>query len=181
MYWSGSRAMTDQAMDDGLEELEVEDTPAKGKSGKLKKLLLFVVAPIVVVAALGAGAFVMLGSESTGTGEAEEDTARAPTHAPIFYDLPDMLVNLNGSGRKLNFLKINVSLEVENEEDIPMLKSMLPRIIDNFQVYLRELRIEDLRGSEGIYRLREELLRRVNMAVQPIRVNDVLFKEMLVQ
>ena len=43
-----------------------------------------------------------------------------------------MLVNLNGSGRKLNFLKINVSLEVESEEDIPALKSMLPRIVDNF-------------------------------------------------
>ena len=171
--------MTDRTMEDGLEELEVEEAPAKGKGGKLKKLLLFVVAPLVLVVALGAGAFIMLGSESDGMAEGE--TPRQPTHAPIFYDLPDMLVNLNGSGRKLNFLKINVSLEVESEEDIPALKSMLPRIVDNFQVYLWELRIEDLRGSEGIYRLREELLRRVNMAVQPIRVNDVLFKEMLVQ
>ena len=57
----------------------------------------------------------------------------------------------------------------------------MPRIVDNFQVYLRELRLEDLRGSAGLYRLREELLSRVNIAAQPAQVNDVLFKEMLVQ
>jgi flagellar protein FliL len=57
----------------------------------------------------------------------------------------------------------------------------MPRIIDNFQVYLRELRVEDLRGSGGIYRLREELLTRVNAATAPAKVVDVLFKEMLVQ
>ena len=59
--------------------------------------------------------------------------------------------------------------------------AMMPRIIDNFQIYLRELRVEDLRGSDGIYRLREELLARVNAAVAPVKVTDVLFKEMLVQ
>jgi flagellar protein FliL len=58
---------------------------------------------------------------------------------------------------------------------------VLPRIIDNFQVYLRELRVEDLKGSGGMYRLREELLLRVNAAVAPAKINDVLFKEMLVQ
>ncbi|MFX9073467.1 flagellar basal body-associated FliL family protein, partial [Acinetobacter baumannii] len=57
----------------------------------------------------------------------------------------------------------------------------LPRIIDNFQVYLRELRLDDLKGSAGMYRLREELLLRVNMAAQPVKIKDVLFKEMLVQ
>ena len=40
---------------------------------------------------------------------------------------------------------------------------------------------EDLRGSGGTYRLREELLARGNLAVAPARINDVLFTEMLVQ
>ena len=92
-----------------------------------------------------------------------------------------MLVNLSTSGRSTSFLKIVVSLELASEEDKQTLESALPRIIDNFQVYLRELRVEDLRGSAGLYRLREELLFRVNAAVSPARVTDVLFKEMLVQ
>jgi len=78
-------------------------------------------------------------------------------------------------------LKIRVSLELSNADDIPRIQSVMPRIMDNFQVYLRELRIEDLKGSVGMYRLREELLARVNAAVAPAKVRDVLFKEMLIQ
>jgi flagellar protein FliL len=76
---------------------------------------------------------------------------------------------------------MSVSLELDSAADLPKLQAVLPRIIDNFQVYLRELRVEDLKGSAGMYRLREELLLRVNAAVAPAKINDVLFKEMLVQ
>ncbi len=69
-----------------------------------------------------------------------------------------MLVNLNSAGRRASYLKISVSLELENPADIPRIEAIMPRIVDNFQVYLRELRIEDLKGSAGLYRLREEPL-----------------------
>jgi len=99
----------------------------------------------------------------------------------LFHDLPEILVNLNTGGRKSSFLKIKVALELANANDLPHVEKFMPRVLDNFQVYLRELRIEDLKGSAGMYRLREELLARVNAAVAPAKVNDVLFKEMLVQ
>jgi flagellar FliL protein len=92
-----------------------------------------------------------------------------------------MLVNINTAGRTKNFLKIKVSLELNNEADINRVENVLPRIVDNFQVYLRELRLEDLQGAAGVYRLREELLNRVNAAVRPAQVKDVLFQEMIVQ
>ena len=92
-----------------------------------------------------------------------------------------MIVNLNTGGRKSTFLKIRVSLELEDAGDISRIETVMPRILDNFQVYLRELRIEDLKGSSGMYRLREELLTRVNAAAAPAKVHDVLFKELLVQ
>ena len=92
-----------------------------------------------------------------------------------------MLVNLNTGGSKRNYLKISISLELTSEAHSAALQSLLPRVVDNFQVYLRELRVEDLRGSAGVQRLREELLLRVNNAVHPVVVRDVLFKEMLVQ
>jgi flagellar FliL protein len=72
-------------------------------------------------------------------------------------------------------------LEIHDEETIPKLEKLLPRIFDRFQVYLRELRTEDISGSAGVYRLKEELLSRVNKAIAPARVSDVLFREMLVQ
>jgi flagellar FliL protein len=98
-----------------------------------------------------------------------------------FYSLGDILVNLSGEGKHPNYLKVKVSLELADAKDVPLMDAIKPRIIDNFQVYLRELRIDDLRGSAGLYRLREELLLRVTEAAQPVRVRDVLFQEMLVQ
>lgn len=99
----------------------------------------------------------------------------------IFYELPDMIVNLNTSGSQPRFLKIRVALEFGDRKIVSKIRRDMPRIIDHFQVYLRELRREDLRGSAGMYRLKEELMIRVNQTVQPSRVRDVLFREMLVQ
>jgi flagellar FliL protein len=110
-----------------------------------------------------------------------EGSKKAAAQPAVFFDLPEMLVNLSTSGSRASFLKITVSLEIAKQEDIPHIREVLPRIMDNFQVYLRELRLDDLRGSAGMYRLREELLARVNAAVAPVKVRDVLFKEMLVQ
>jgi len=61
------------------------------------------------------------------------------------------------------------------------LEAVAPRVVDQFQTFLREMRIQDLRGSAGIYRLRQELLYRVNLAAQPVKVKDVLFQEILIQ
>jgi len=57
----------------------------------------------------------------------------------------------------------------------------MPRILDLFTTCLREMRPEELRGSAGTHRLREELIARANLAAPPARVTDVLFVEMLLQ
>lgn len=122
------------------------------------------------------------GDKKNAHGDAGGEKAQsADEKTPIFFSLGDILVNLMGDGKRPNFLKIKVSLELASEEDRATLEMLKPRIIDNFQVYLRELRIEDLRGSAGLYRLREELLLRVTETVKPIRIKDVLFQEILVQ
>ena len=113
--------------------------------------------------------------------EAKPDAHGAPGAGRLFFNVPDMVVNLNSTGRRPSFLKISISVEVGRQEDVPEIEKVMPRIVDNFQVYLRELRLEDLRGSAGIYRLREELLLRVGVAAQPVQVKDVLFREMLIQ
>ncbi len=155
-----------------------------------KKLILLIVLPILLVIGATAGAYFTMGDQIAalfGGGEEEHAEEAPPANQPavqaaaVFFDVPEMLVNLNVAGRKQAFLKIRVSLELESAADTPRVEQMLPRIVDNFQVYLRELRVEDLQGAAGMYRLREELLMRVNAAVKPAKVNDVLFKEMLVQ
>jgi flagellar FliL protein len=99
----------------------------------------------------------------------------------VFYDVPDMVVNLSNDGRRKTFLKLQVSLELENEADKQAVEKVMPRVIDHFQTYLRQLRTQDLSGSAGIYRMRQELLARVRTAVYPVEVKDVLFREVLIQ
>ena len=162
------------------------DAPEDGGS-KRKKLILFIVLPLLLLIGVGVGVAVMLGlfsSEPPANVDEEQAQAEevvAPTVQTTFFEIPDLIVNLNTSGRKSVFLKIKISLEIADPADIDTVNQLLPRVVDNFQVYLRELRVQDLQGSAGMYRLHEELLRRANIAVRPAKVKDVLFKEMLVQ
>lgn len=171
--------MAENMMEDGAGDF------AGGRPRNTRRLLIFIAAPLLLLLAAGAGLY-FSGIAEVLLGKHEEVAkGDAPPAAPkdaIFYDgIPDLLVNLNTGGRKSNFLKIKVSLQIENKDDIPKIQSVQPRVIDTFQTYLRELRLEDLKGSAGLYRLREELLLRINAAVSPAKVDDVLFQEMLVQ
>ena len=164
-------------------EEEVDAGAAESAAPPRSRKLLIIIVGAVVMLLVTAGVLYFTGIIDKFIGHKEqkvEVVEKAPPPA-VFFDLPDLLVNLNTTGRKASFLKLSVSLELEHADDLPRLQAVLPRIIDNFQVYLRELRVEDLRGSSGIYRLREELLARVNMAAAPVKVHEILFKEMLVQ
>jgi flagellar FliL protein len=100
----------------------------------------------------------------------------------LYYNLPEFLVNLDTNGRQTSFIKMEVSLEAPSEGDsATAIDNRLPRIIDSFNTYLRTLRTSDIGGSAGLYRLREELLLRVNKTIYPSKVNDVLFREIIIQ
>ncbi|MEK9679223.1 MAG: flagellar basal body-associated FliL family protein [Rhodospirillaceae bacterium] len=196
--------MADDDLDDDLDDdadlgddEDLEEGEESGGGGKKSKKKLFIIIGIVLLLLIGGGAAAfftglldpLLGSteEAAEGGEGGGDGGDGGGNAPlppgqvVFFDLDEMIVNLNSSGRRQNLLKIKVSLELASADDLAKIQQVMPRVIDNFQTYLRELRIDDLRGSAGVYRLREELLTRVNIAVQPAKVNSVLFKEMLVQ
>lgn len=171
--------------EDEDENLEDEDGEESEKSGGSKKLFL-IVGVVLLLAVGGVAAAYFTGlidpviAWITG-GEDKEEDQEASRGDAVFFPLEEVIVNLNTGGRQSTFLKIKISLELADAGDISRIETVMPRIMDNFQVYLRELRIEDLKGAAGMYRLREELLTRVNIAVAPAKVNDVLFKEMLVQ
>ena len=172
--------------DEGLDEDGSSESGAKKKKLSGKVIVLRFVLPALLL--LGGGAGVMMSGALDGLlGGGEHEAVKGEMAEPeepkevVYYELPEMLVNLSSDGRRTHYLKLSVSLELTDPSDIPRLESVLPRIVDNFQVYLRELRVEDLQGSAGLYRLREELLTRVTLAAAPAKVHDVLFKEMLIQ
>lgn len=180
---------------------EGEDAP-EPKSGKMK-LVIFAVLGLVLLAGGGGGAAWFLGffggkepaaeaaAHDGGQGDghggdhggaheaADPHGAAAP--AVVFVDMPDVLVNLQSGGKRVRFLKLRAALEVGSEEIAARVEGLMPRIMDSFQLYLRALTVEEVSGAGGLQRLKEELASRVNYAIEPTRVDDVLVKEMLVQ
>lgn len=150
------------------------------KKGGKKKLIIFGAAGLVGLLAVGGAVWFLFLS---GGGEPEVDPNAAPVveqKPVVFYDLPEMTVNLSTDGRA-TYLKVRIALEVADQAMVDRISPYLPRILDAFQIYLRELRPADLEGSAGLFRLKEELLRRINLSVYPAKVDGVLFKEILIQ
>lgn len=162
-----------------------EESPKKSK----KKLLLIVAVLLLTLCGAGAYFIWMAPGEHSEQAESEEGgedgEGKAPKMSdkvdPVHYDLPEFLVNLNTNGKGTSYLKTSVTLELKNQDSVANVDKNLPKIVDAVNTYLRELRPSDLAGSAGIYRLREELMLRINRAIYPAEVLDIYFREMIVQ
>jgi flagellar FliL protein len=166
-----------------IEEPEVEaEEPAPEKKPIARKKLILLAAPVLLIGVLAGLWFTGVLPKLLGMkhGDPRGQEAGKPA-IPVFVDLPDMIANLSSPANKPSYIKLQARLEISRQEDVEKVKQMMPRLQDIFQTYLREMRPEELRGSPGIYRLREELLGRANVAVAPVRVNDVLFTQLLIQ
>ncbi|SDD59037.1 flagellar basal body-associated FliL family protein [Kordiimonas lacus] len=188
--------MSDE-MEEALGEAElVEGLERKKISGK--KLVIIIVGLFVAaLTAVGAVTLFGGGDEVDPADEALEqmaedaatqrDNAQLEEDQPneklklLFVELPEQLYNLNTGGQGTSFLRVRIALEIDRESYKADINAKMPRILDEFNAYMRELRPEDLAGAAGIFRLKEELLMRINQAVAPTRVKDVLFQEFLVQ
>jgi len=173
--------MADEAEDDiEIKEGEEGEVDPKGKKRRLsgRSLVLFIILPVLLLAAGGGGAY-FAGVFSPASGDMPVKTVRAPK---AFFDMPEIVVNLSGrDGQRTQYLKLKVSLELMDQSAESAVEPMMPRIVDMFQIYLRELRPADLEGSAGMFRLKEELIRRVNLEITPAEISDVLFKKIIIQ
>jgi flagellar FliL protein len=169
-------------------EAEVEDEPEDGEeqaAAKPKRKLPLPSLKVMIIAA--AGLLVVGGGGAGGyfyffSGSGHEKPAQVAAKPAIFVDLPEVLVNLSKAGsERTQYLKVKIVLELPEPEVVNQIQPLMPRVMDAFQTYLRELRPTDLDGSAGLYRLKEELTRRVNAAVAPNHITAVLFKEIVVQ
>jgi flagellar FliL protein len=198
---SKDKAKEAEAPLDGDEEVEGE-APAK-KKPKLLVLIIAGVAAFAVLGGGGTGAYFMFlkpkpadahgeaakkpkkkkDGDHGGKGGKAEPGGPVVKEGPdgvVFYTLPDIVVNMQTADGRPTFLKLKLTLELPNHEMAEELTPDMPRMNDMFQTFLREMRPEDLSGSQGSYQLRMEILRRVNLLVAPQKVNAVLIEEMLI-
>lgn len=151
----------------------------KQPAGRRRLILMLV--PAVIGVALAALWFTGLLPHWLGLSHPAPIAAKAAAPPPIYIDLPEMVANLNSNPRRPSYVKLVARVEVATPDDAERVRQAMPRLQDLFQTYMREMRPEELRGSAGIYRLREELIARADAAAAPARVDDVLFVQMLIQ
>ncbi|WP_374575753.1 flagellar basal body-associated FliL family protein [Phenylobacterium sp.] len=194
-----------EAPEDGAEDGDGEDASAKKKL-PLKMLIIAGAAAVLVLGGGGTAAFIFLKPKPAATGEAGADhgkkaekkkekkgghgggkeeaktigvVAEGP-NGVTYYTLPDIVVNMQTPDGKATFLKLKLTFELPDEDMVDQLEENNPRLQDMFQTFLRELRPDDLAGSQGSYQLRMEILRRVNLLLAPAKINAVLIEEMLI-
>ncbi len=151
---------------------------AETKSGGKKKLIMIAAAAVVLLGGGAGGYFFFMKPKAD---EHAESKPEKPKPA-VFVDLPEMTINLSTAQQeRQQFFKVKIALEVDDPKTAEEIRPVMPRVLDTFQIYLREMRTSDLDGSAAMYRLKEELMRRVNVAIYPAKIDAVLFKEALVQ
>lgn len=179
--------MADEDEDIGNEDDSLtEGLETKKTSGK--KIVL-IAGLVVVLGLIGWGVMMFMGGdEEPGDEEGLEQSADAPIGTtgdgsldlPVYHSIQDILVNLDTGGRGIILLRITVSLELESEEDRTSIEQLMPAIMNDFQVYLRSLRPDDLEGTKGLTRIQEELLVRINQSITPFRIRRILFEDFLI-
>lgn len=191
-------------------EAEAAEAPAEGAEGEapakkklpMKMIIIAGVAAVLVLGGGGAAAFIFLkpkpdeahaeaGKEKKKEkkkdekkegkeGEKGAAVVREGPDGVVFYTMPEVVVNMQAADGRPTFLKLKLTLELPDAEAVDELDPNMPRLQDMFQTFLRELRPEDLSGSQGSYQLRMEILRRVNLVIGPAKANAVLIEEMLI-
>lgn len=157
---------------------QTEETESVKPAGGGRRRLIVIGAAVVVLLGGAAGGYFVFFSHP----QQPAKVAEAPAKPPLYVDIPDLLVNMSTPpGERTQYLRIKVVLEVKDAPQLAQIQPSIPRLVDIFQTYLRELRPADLAGSAGMFRLKEELTRRVNATVAPHQVSALLFKEILVQ
>ena len=142
---------------------------ARVASASARSKLVWPVSIVLLAIAVGVGFVAFTARDAKRT-----ENAAAPS---VFFDLPTFTVNL-APAEPPRSLTLALSLETADPAAAEAVQAAMPYLMDAFQTHLRELRPTELEGSAGLFRLRQELAKRVNLAIAPVRVRAVLVRDM---
>ena len=166
-----------------VENEDIGELAAPSRGNK-SKLMMIIGLAVLVLGAAGLF-FSPLGKSLLGGGNKEEAPKEKKEVVDVnkvsFTSMPEILINLRSADGRSSFLKATFVIESPDEEAAKKIDKVKPLLVDQFQIYLRELDVEDLKGSVGMQRIRQELINRANALIAPEKINNVLFKDFLVQ
>jgi flagellar FliL protein len=152
-----------------------------------KRTGIFVVVGVVVVlAAVGVGLTVtgflpkLLGMkppEGTIAATVVKEKPKEPLVPERYYDMPTLVLSMETGRRENRIMQLGISLLMENRDDASKMHAYLPLLIDAVQVYVRTLPPSETETVERLASHRDELLKRINAAIDPIKVEEISLRQ----
>ncbi|AOJ00443.1 MULTISPECIES: flagellar basal body-associated protein FliL [Burkholderia] len=156
------------------------DKPAS--SGKLKRLVLFLLIGLVAAAAAAGGTYFVLAKEGV---RGAAPSAPAPLAVPVFFALEPLTVNLQSDDGIQHYLRVGLSLKLTDAKAQEYLTQHMPELRSRILLALSNKHPEQLATLEGKRALADELKTLIEQPTQPgnrsARIDDVLFTEFVVQ
>ena len=149
-----------------------DDTGEKPKKGGRLGLVLGIAGAL----ALGGGGFFAIYSGLLPMGGGHDDHAAAEGVPGVaFVPMEPIMVSLPRGGAT-RMLRFTGQLEVAPEYQAEV-ASLMPRVLDVLNTYLRAVEVRDLEDPAALARLRAQMLRRLQVVTGEGRVNDLLVTE----
>jgi len=155
------------------DEEEVEDEGPKKKS----KMPLII--GLVLALAGGGGGFyavqsgMLFGDHVEAAADSHEEVVALSD--VVFVPMEPLIINL-GKGAQNQYLRFRAELEVGGAFEAEV-TTLLPRVMDILNGYLRAVDMHDLEDPNALIRLRTQMLRRIQIVTGEGRVKDLLIME----
>lgn len=162
----------------------------------MKKLILFIVLPLLLLIGAALGALVaglVPGVNIPGltpahkTVEKKMEDQGAPSSSKpspvgaVSYVLNEFVVNVNTNRTYPVFLLLSLAVEMANENVRPIMVSQEPRIRDAMIVYLSGLTPNELNGYDGIQRVRDHAWQVLKTFIDPKNIVNVQIMKLTVK
>ncbi len=166
-------------------EKKTEENVEKKKSPVMLIIILIVTA--LIVGGGGTVAFLMFRGNAEDEMDKDKDKAeeeaetevKPGTLGPIVM-LEPFVVNLSGSGGR-NYLKLEIGLELSNEEVREEINNKIPQIKDAVLMLLSSKTYDDVKTADGKLMLKESILIRLNSFLNLGSINNIYFTNFVVQ
>lgn len=142
-----------------------------------RKLIILIVG-VVVLAALGAGAWFFVVPRFMGTSAAKP---AAPVEVPVkaTVSLGAVVVNLTGEARR--YLRVGVSLGLASPKDVKEVEEHKSQLLDLLISVFSTAELETLTSEDGKAELKKALLERMHEELHLETVARVYFTEFVIQ
>ncbi|WP_434107732.1 flagellar basal body-associated protein FliL [Paraburkholderia caffeinilytica] len=158
---------------------------APASPGPLKRIILIALIAIIAAAAAGGGVWFFMSKRGPAPASTGAVSAPPPLAVPLFFPLESMTVNLQSDDGQQHFLRIGLTLKLNDPKTQQELSDHMPEVRSRILLALSNKHPEELAPLEGKRALATELQTLIEQPTDkgapPIHVQDVLFTEFVVQ